>query len=43
MKSLKDFEGEKGIPVSFAGIEFVPGHFVYADEDGVVVSPNKLV
>lgn len=35
--------GEIGIPVRFAGVTFTPGAYVYADEDGVVVSATKLV
>ncbi|SEN38485.1 ribonuclease E activity regulator RraA [Lihuaxuella thermophila] len=41
-KSRKEGKGEAGIPVSFAGIQWEPGHYVYADEDGVVVSKTKL-
>lgn len=29
--------------VSFSGVTFTPGHFVYADEDGIVVSPENLL
>lgn len=41
-KSRKEGKGETSIPVSFAGIQWKPGHYVYADEDGVVVSKEKL-
>lgn len=41
-KSIKKGEGTTDIPVTFAGVTFYPGHWVYADEDGVVVSPVKL-
>jgi regulator of ribonuclease activity A len=41
-KSVKKGEGTAGIPVTFAGVTFHPGHWVYADEDGIVVSPVKL-
>jgi regulator of ribonuclease activity A len=37
-----DGAGEEGIPVEFAGITCVPGHFVYADHNGIVVSPHAL-
>eukprot|EP00586_Coscinodiscus_wailesii_P018683 CAMPEP_0172507766 /NCGR_PEP_ID=MMETSP1066-20121228/206354_1 /TAXON_ID=671091 /ORGANISM="Coscinodiscus wailesii, Strain CCMP2513" /LENGTH=189 /DNA_ID=CAMNT_0013285439 /DNA_START=222 /DNA_END=791 /DNA_ORIENTATION=+ len=43
VKSIKDFEGEKGGRVSFAGLEFVPGDWLYADEDGIVISEKELV
>lgn len=34
--------GDTNIPVRFAGITFVPGHYLYADEDGVIVSETPL-
>ena len=42
VKSLKDDPGEIDVPVAFAGIRFVPGHYIYADEDGLIVSDTKL-
>ena len=42
MRSGKDGSGEQGVPVSFAGVTFSPGHFVYADEDGIVVADRSL-
>lgn len=35
--------GQLNIVVKFADVTFTPGHFVYADEDGIVVSERKLV
>jgi regulator of ribonuclease activity A len=43
IKSAKNRQGTSNITVSFAGVDFVPGEFVYVDEDGVVVSKRKLV
>ena len=37
LKSLKDDPGVTNVTVAFGGIQFVPGSFLYADEDGVVV------
>lgn len=34
--------GEEGVPVAFAGLEFRPGQYVYADEDGIVLSNEPL-
>lgn len=42
VKSIKKGEGDVDIPVTFAGVTFVPGNFVYADEDGIVVSAEAL-
>ncbi len=42
LKSQKRGVGERNVPVHFAGIDFLPGHFVYADDDGILASPNAL-
>jgi regulator of ribonuclease activity A len=31
------------VPVSFGGVEFLPGSWVYSDEDGILVSPRNLL
>ena len=41
-KSAKAGTGEKDVTVSFGGARFVPGRWIYCDEDGVVVSPRRL-
>lgn len=42
VKSIKRGIGLKDEVVNFAEVEFVPGHFIYSDEDGILVS-NKLL
>ena len=42
-KSAKDNLGTVNLTVRFADVDFVPGEFVYVDEDGVVVSDKELV
>lgn len=42
LKTVKKNLGESNLAVSFAGIDFVPGEWLYADEDGVIVSPHPL-
>ncbi len=42
-KTEKRGIGDLNIPVTFGGITFVPGQFVYADNNGVIVAPTKLV
>ena len=37
-KSSKDGAGKQNVAVNFGGVKFTPGHFVYADADGVLVS-----
>ncbi len=41
-KTAKRGEGLADVPVRFAGVTFVPGHHLYADEDGVVVAEAPL-
>jgi regulator of ribonuclease activity A len=42
-KTVKRNSGESEVPVTFGGVTFTPGHYVYADEDGVIVSPTALL
>jgi regulator of ribonuclease activity A len=41
-KSLKRGLGERDIPVRFAGVEFKPGDYLYADPDGIVVTSSPV-
>jgi len=41
-KSAKDNLGTVNLTVRFADVDFVPGEFVYVDEDGMVVSSTEL-
>ncbi|CAM9507005.1 unnamed protein product [Choristocarpus tenellus] len=41
-KSKKISPGERDVPLTFAGLQFRPGQYVYCDEDGIVVSDKKL-
>ena len=42
-KTVKRNTGEPELPVTFGGVTFTPGHYVYADEDGVIVSATPLI
>jgi regulator of ribonuclease activity A len=42
MKTVKRNAGEADIAVTFGGVTFTPGEWLYADEDGVIVSATKL-
>ena len=42
MKTVKRNVVEAEIAVSFGGVSFVPGEWLYADEDGVIVSSSPL-
>lgn len=42
IKSNKRNEGQENIVLRFAGIDFIPGEFVYCDEDGMIVSKESL-
>lgn len=43
LKTVKRNEGQSDITVSFGGIDFIPGHHLYADGDGVIVSTRALI
>ena len=36
-------EGERDVPLSFGEIEVKSGDYLYADTDGVIVTPEKIV
>ena len=42
MKTEKRGIGEQNIPVTFVGVTFLPGEYVYADTNGIIVSPVAL-
>ena len=42
MKTVKKNVGEANIVVSFGDVDFVPGEWIYADEDGVIVSKTAI-
>jgi regulator of ribonuclease activity A len=42
MKTLKKNVGDADIPVTFGGVTFNPGEWLYADDDGVIVSESAL-
>lgn len=41
-RSVKRNEGERDVPVLIQGVPVRPGHWLYADEDGIVVSERPL-
>ncbi len=41
-KSNKGGLGEENIPLQFAGVEWNPNHYVYVDEDGIIVADRLL-
>ena len=42
LKSTRRDEGQVNVMVRFAGAGIEPGQFLYADENGTVVAPDKL-
>jgi regulator of ribonuclease activity A len=41
-RSAKNNEGMANTVLRFAGIDFVPGHYIYIDPDGIVTSEVKI-
>lgn len=42
LKTVKKNIGERDVPVTFGGVTLKPGEWLYADEDGVIVSSEAL-
>eukprot|EP00887_Chlorella_sp_A99_P003290 scaffold9.g3290.t1 len=42
LKSSKRDPGLRDVPVLFAGVAIRPGDWIYADKDGILVSPEEL-
>ena len=42
LKSRKRGGGEKDILITFAGVNFKTDHYLYCDEDGIIVSAESL-
>lgn len=42
IKSVRKGVGELNIPVTFGGVTFNPGEFVYSDNNGVIISIKSL-
>jgi regulator of ribonuclease activity A len=42
LRSEKRGEGERDVPVRFAGVTFRPGDHVFVDDDGIVLSHTPL-
>jgi regulator of ribonuclease activity A len=43
MKTDKRGEGQRNITLRFAGILWQPGHFLYADNNGIIVADKPLL
>ena len=42
IKSVRKGRGDLNIDLTFGGVNFKPGQFIYADNNGVIVSPEAL-
>ena len=42
-KTVKTGKGSLNVPLSFAGVTFYPGHYLFADETGIIVAENNLL
>ena len=41
-KSIKKGNGKRNLTIDFSNVKFIPNHYLYADEDGVIVIDNKV-
>ena len=42
-KSYNRAPSQQNIPLRFAGLDITPGHYLYADTDGIIVAARPLV
>lgn len=42
-KSIPVTQGARGVPLTFGGVTFNEGDYVYTDKDGVIVTAEKIV
>jgi regulator of ribonuclease activity A len=42
-KSKKHGAGSVDVVVSFGNVTFVPGHWLYSDEDGIIIATRELI
>ena len=42
-KTVKAGKGTLNIPISFAGVTFHPGHYLFTDETGIIVAEKNLL
>ena len=43
LKTEKLGVGQRDVPVAFGGVSIAPGDYIYADNNGVIVSKRPLV
>ena len=43
LKTEKRGIGDINVPVRFAGVDIHPGNYLYADNNGIIISPHALV
>lgn len=43
LRSVKNGKGSTDITLNFGDVEWVPNHYVYADEDGVILASRPLI
>ena len=41
-RSVKRGAGQRDVPITVAGMDLVPGMWLWADEDGIVVADRNL-
>ena len=42
LKTEKRGIGDLNVPVRFAGVDIRPGDYLYADNNGIIISPHAL-
>jgi len=42
-KSQKKAKSKKNINLKFGNVKFIPGHYLYADKDGIVITKKDII
>lgn len=43
LRNFEKTESTRGIQLSFGGVTFIDGDYLYADEDGIIISRDRLI
>ncbi len=43
LRSIRKGKGELNLSISFGGVTFKPGNYLYADNNGIVLAPRPLI
>jgi len=42
LRNFEKTEAKRGVELSFGGVDFKENDYIYADEDGIIITPSRL-